>query len=101
MSLRTARLLVAAYLVLMAVAVTWPMATLTARIDPMVLGLPFSFFWLAAWVAVAVPVLYLLDRVEARHRAEGDTEGHGRPPPDTPVEKADPGQESPSTGAGG
>jgi hypothetical protein len=39
-----------------------------ARIRPMVFGLPFSFFWPAAWIAMAVPVLYGLDRVERRHR---------------------------------
>ena len=68
MKLRTARLLAAAYLVLMAIAVTWPGALLSARIEPMILGLPFSFFWSAAWVALALPVLLLVDQVERRHR---------------------------------
>jgi len=69
-SLRTARLLTGTYLVLMAVAVTWPGMVPFARIRPMVLGLPFGFFWVAAWIAVAVLVLYLLDRVERRYRDE-------------------------------
>ncbi|HKJ02184.1 MAG TPA: hypothetical protein VJ997_07005 [Longimicrobiales bacterium] len=68
MTLRTARFLAGAYLILMAVAVTWPGMVPFARIRPMVLGLPFSFFWPAAWIAMAVPVLYGLDRVERRHR---------------------------------
>lgn len=72
MTLRTARLLAGAYLILMALAVTWPGMVPFARIRPMVFGLPFSFFWPAAWIAVAVPVLYGLDRVERRHRDGGE-----------------------------
>ncbi len=68
MSLRSARFLTASYIVLMAVAVVWPGAVPASRIRPFVLGLPFSFFWPAAWVALGAPVLYLLDRVERRHR---------------------------------
>lgn len=68
MSLRAARLLASSYFLIMAVAVVWPVATVASRIEPMVLGLPFSFFWPVAWVAVSVPVLYALDRVEQRHR---------------------------------
>lgn len=72
MSLRTARALTAVYFVLMAVAVTWPGAVPAARVEPYVFGLPFSFFWPAAWVAVSVLVLWLLDRVESRHRGGGE-----------------------------
>ena len=72
MSLRTARLLAAGYMILMAVAVTWPGTVPFARIHPMVLGLPFSFFWPAAWVAGALPVLWGLDRLERRHREGGE-----------------------------
>lgn len=72
MSLRTARLLTGAYLVLMAVAVTWPGMVPFARFEPQVLGLPFAFFWVAAWIALAVPVLWVLDRVESRYRDEGE-----------------------------
>lgn len=77
MSLRTTRILAGAYFVLMAVAVTWPAAVPAARIEPLVLGLPFSFFWPAAWVACAVPVLYGLDRVEKRHRDADERRGDG------------------------
>lgn len=71
MSLRTARLLAGAYVVAMAVAVTWPGAVPAARVEPMVLGLPFAFFWPALWVGLGVPVLYALDRVERRYRDGG------------------------------
>ena len=72
MRLKTARLLTGAYFVLAAIAVTWPGAVPAARIEPYVFGLPFAFFWPAAWVAVSVPVLYLLDRVERRYRDGGE-----------------------------
>lgn len=68
MSLKTARLLTGAYLVCALVALTWPGALPAARIRPLVLGLPFALFWPAAWIVGALVVLYLLDRVEARHR---------------------------------
>jgi hypothetical protein len=71
MSLRTARLLTAAYFALMAIAVTWPGMLVASRIRPLVLGLPFSFFWGAAWIAGSVLVLWLLDRVERRYREGG------------------------------
>lgn len=70
MSLRTARTLTAAYLVATLVALTWPGAVPAARIRPMVLGLPFALFWAAAWILGTLVVLYLLDRVERRHRPE-------------------------------
>jgi len=72
MPLKTARLLTGTYFIAATIAVTWPGALPAARIEPAVFGLPFAFFWPAAWVAVAVPVLYLLDRVERRHRDGGD-----------------------------
>lgn len=72
MSLKTARVLTGSYLVLMAVAVTWPGMVPASRIRPMVLGLPFGFFWVAAWIAGSLPVLYLLDRVERRYRDGGE-----------------------------
>lgn len=70
MSLRGARTMAGAYIVVATLAVIWPGAVPAARIEPMVLGLPFSFFWPAVWVAGAVPVLWFLDRVEGRYRDE-------------------------------
>jgi len=71
MTLRTARILAVSYLVLFLIAVTWPGALLAARTRPILLGLPFSFFWYAAWIASSLPALYLLDRVERRYRDGG------------------------------
>ena len=71
MTLRTARRLTGAYLVIALIAVTWPGMTPFARIEPLVLGLPFSMAWIAGWIAGVVVVLALLDRVEKRHRDGG------------------------------
>lgn len=68
MSLSTARRLTVAYLILALISVTWPGLVPFARIEPLVLGLPFSMAWIAMWVAGTVVVLFLLDRVERRHR---------------------------------
>jgi hypothetical protein len=61
--------LAGAFVVLMAVAVTWPGAVPAARIEPRVLGLPFAFAWPALWVVLSGPMLWYVDRVERRHRA--------------------------------
>lgn len=74
MSLKTARVLTVVYLALMTIFVTWPGLLPFARIEPFILGLPFSMAWIAGWVAGSVVVLYLLDRVERRHRSKGPPE---------------------------
>ena len=72
MSLTSARVLTTIYFILMALAVTWPGLVLFARIEPFILGLPFSLAWISAWIAGSVVVLYLLDRVEKRYRDGGE-----------------------------
>ena len=72
MSLKTARALTVAYLLLAMICVTWPGFLPFARIEPFIFGLPFGMAWIAGWVAGVVVVLYLLDRVEARHRREDE-----------------------------
>lgn len=72
MRLGTARTLASTYFVLMLVFVTWPGLVPFSRVEPLILGLPFSMAWIAAWIAGSVVVLYLLDRVEGRYRAAGD-----------------------------
>lgn len=68
MSRTTARALTGAYFVSMLISVTWPGLLPFARVEPFILGLPFSLAWIAAWIAGSVIVLFLLDRVERRHR---------------------------------
>ncbi len=72
MKLGTARALTATYLVTMLIAVTWPGIVPFARVHPLILGLPFTLGWIAAWISGSVLVLYLLDRVERRYRDGGD-----------------------------
>lgn len=63
------------FFILFVVAVTWPGMILGNRIFPLVLGLPFSMFWIASWVVLSFLVLVFLDRAEGRARI--DTEGTG------------------------
>jgi len=47
------------------------------RVRPLVLGLPFLFFWIAAWVVATSFIMWLileLDRAHERDRAEQDSE---------------------------
>ena len=72
MTLKTARSLTGLYFISALVAVTWPGLVPFSRIEPLVLGLPFSMAWIAAWIAGSVVVIFLLDRVERRYRDGGD-----------------------------
>ncbi|MEJ2217571.1 MAG: DUF3311 domain-containing protein [Gemmatimonadota bacterium] len=71
MSVRTARTLTFLFFVAYAVVLTWPGTIPFNRFRPQVLGLPFSFFWVALWVALGAIVLYGLHRVETRARKGG------------------------------
>jgi hypothetical protein len=70
MSVRAVRALVVAYLALMLAATTWPGMLLASRIRPLILGLPFACAWGAAWIVVAVFVLWGWDRSERRTRRD-------------------------------
>ena len=42
------------------------------RIDPMLLGLPFNFFWLICWIVLTPLFMWVAYRIEARrHRPDG------------------------------
>jgi hypothetical protein len=71
-SLTAARAFAGVYFTLMLVFVTWPGLVPFARVQPLILGLPFSMAWIAGWIAGSVVVLTAVDRVEARYRAAGD-----------------------------
>lgn len=58
------------FFVLFLAAVTWPGMIPANRIFPLVLGLPLSMVWIAAWVLVAFFVLLLLDRAEGKNRED-------------------------------
>jgi hypothetical protein len=60
------------FFLLFVLAVTWPGMIPFNRIEPLVLGLPFSMAWIALWVALSFLVLLLVDRTEG---SDGDREG--------------------------
>ncbi len=70
MSLRWTRRAVAAFLILFAMAVTWPGILLFNRVEPRILGMPFIMAWHAGLLLLTLVVLYLLDRVESRERKQ-------------------------------
>lgn len=63
---RLARAVTTLYVVAMAAAVTYPGVVPFNTIRPFVLGLPFSFFWVAAWTAGACIVFYVYHWAESR-----------------------------------
>ncbi|MFW6079494.1 MAG: DUF3311 domain-containing protein [Gemmatimonadota bacterium] len=69
MTVRFVRGLTLAFVLAYVIALTYPGAVPFNRIRPFVLGLPFSFFWVALWVAAAIGVFWLLDRVETTEEA--------------------------------
>ena len=66
MSVRAARILAGGFILAFVGAVTWPGYLPFNRIRPFVLGLPFSLFWVAAWIAAGCIVLWILDAAERR-----------------------------------
>jgi len=36
------------------------------RVEPMILGLPFNFFWLLLWIVLTTPCLWAAYRVEKK-----------------------------------
>ena len=70
MNFKTARILAAAYHILMLYFVTWPGLLPFAKVEPLVFGLPFTMAWIAAWISGSVVVLILLDTVEKRYRTK-------------------------------
>jgi hypothetical protein len=72
MSTRAARTLLVAYFVLYTIVLTFPGALPFNRIRPLVFGLPFSFFWVLLWVALAFFVFLIVDRSERAVESEHD-----------------------------
>jgi len=49
------------------------------RIDPMILGLPFNFFWLIAWLLLTPLCMWGAYRVEVRRPGDPHPEVDGTP----------------------
>ena len=60
------------FFILFVLAVTWPGMMPFNRIDPMILGLPFSMFWIALWVFLSFLVLLGVHQSERRESGEED-----------------------------
>jgi len=71
MSKRGVRWLACLFFLLFTAAVTWPGMIPFNRIEPTVLGLPFSMAWIALWIILSFVVLLLVDRVEERGGKDG------------------------------
>lgn len=54
------------YFILMAVAVTFPGIAPFNSIEPLVLGLPFVFFWISLWVFGALIVFLIVHIAHSR-----------------------------------
>ena len=71
-NVRLVRWATAIFFLLFVLAVTWPGMVPFNRIHPLVLGLPFSMFWIALWVFCSFLVLLIVDRVEGQARKGDD-----------------------------
>lgn len=63
---------VAVFYAAAAAAVTWPVYALFSRARPLVLGIPFSLFYLACLVVASFVVLLALYRWESRNGKDED-----------------------------
>lgn len=52
------------YFLICTLAMIWPGAVIANRIEPMILGLPFMFFWYVAWVFMVFIGTVILYRLE-------------------------------------
>ena len=52
------------YFLVCTLAMIWPGAVVANRIEPMILGLPFLFFWYVAWVFMVFVGTLILYRLE-------------------------------------
>lgn len=52
------------YFLICTLAMIWPGAAIANRIEPMILGLPFFFFWYVTWVFMVFVGTVILYRLE-------------------------------------
>jgi hypothetical protein len=46
------------------------------RVRPLVLGIPFLFFWIAAWVVATSLVMWVILRLDRAHEREHESRAH-------------------------
>jgi len=77
-ALRAVRVGVAAFFLLYLLSVVWPGGLLFAHAEPLVLGLPFSFFWPSLLVVLGFGALVLLYWAEERAAGGAEEPAAGR-----------------------
>jgi len=78
MSKRAANRLFIAFLIGYTLSTTYPGALIGNRIDPLVLGLPFSMVWVVLWVVIGLIVLLALGRAYTDDDADDRIDAHDR-----------------------
>ena len=63
------RLAIGVFLIYL-LAVTWPVATLFRKPEPLLFGLPLSMAWPVAWILIGLITLLVLDHFENKERGE-------------------------------
>jgi len=53
-----------AFFVLVFCAQVWPLYLVGNRVKPMVLGMPFSMFWIALWIVISFFGLVIMNKYE-------------------------------------
>lgn len=61
---RKITLVMGAYFLVCTLAMIWPGAVIANRIEPMIFGLPFLFFWYVLWVFMVFVGTVILYRLE-------------------------------------
>lgn len=61
---RKITLVMGAYFLICTLAMIWPGAVIANRIEPMIFGLPFLFFWYVLWVFMVFVGTVILYRLE-------------------------------------
>ena len=69
-----AHVLLGAYLLACLLALVWPVADWTARVEPRVLGLPFAFAWQILWILATCLAMALYHRAVNRKRDQVEEE---------------------------
>ena len=69
-----AHVLLGAYLLACLLALVWPVAEWTARVEPRVLGLPFAFAWQILWILLTCLAMALYHRAVSGKTARAERE---------------------------
>lgn len=63
-SIKRIAVIMGIYFLVCTLAMIWPGAVVANRVEPIILGLPFLFFWYVAWVFMVFVGCVILYRLE-------------------------------------